>query len=243
MRSLLPGALSSPYTLCPSLILLTQELFPHLPHHGDSFVSSWLPPAMLPVRVLCALFLVFLATCTDASKTLLSRSNPADTTATTTTANLSPSTAYLRRSTRTNQLIPVPTPEILAWQAREISVLIHFNLATYLNVSFDGCNSELGLVPNVGLFRPFELSTDQWVQSMEALGAKGAVLVVKHNCGFTTWPTKVKFETVEGESRSYDYAIQHSPVKGVDVAGAFIESCHKANLSAGFYYSVVNNNW
>ena len=190
---------------------------------------------MLSIHLLSVFFLLIVSL-TVGEVTRLTRSGLSHT-------NISPSTAYLRRSSLTGALIPVPTPEILAWQAREISVLIHFNLATYLDVSHDGCNGQIGLVPDSSLFRPFSISTDQWVQSMQALGAKGAVLVVKHNCGFTTWPTAVKFTTVEGVSRPYNYSINYSPVKGMDVAGSFVASCQKANIQTGFYYSVVSNNW
>ena len=191
---------------------------------------------MLPIRVLCALFL-FLATFAAADVTRLPRGGISHT-------NLSPTTAYLRRSTLTGELIPVPTEEILAWQAREISVLIHFNLATFLDATkYDGCNGNRSTVPDVAIFQPFQLNTDQWVQSMDALGAKGAVLVVKHNCGFTTWPTAVKFSTRDGTAHAYNYSVQYSPVSGMDVAGSFIASCQKADIATGFYYSVVNNNW
>ena len=192
---------------------------------------------MLSVRLLCAL-LFLLATFADADVTRLPRVDG------TSSQNLSPSTAYLRRSTRTGELIPVPTAEILAWQAREISVLIHFNLATFLDATkYDGCNGNLNTVPDVAIFQPFQLNTDQWVQSMEALGAKGAVLVVKHNCGFTIWPTSVTFNTKEGVQHVYNYSIQYSPVADMDVAGSFVQSCQKAGIATGFYYSVVSNNW
>ena len=190
---------------------------------------------MLGIHAVCALLLL-LATSADGEVTRLTRELSHE--------NISPTTAYLRRSSRTGALIPVPTPEVLAWQAREISVLIHFNLATYLPApQFDGCNGNLATVPDVSIFQPFQLNTDQWVQSMQALGAKGAVLVAKHNCGFTTWPTSVKFTDKQGVSRAYNYSIQYSPVSGMDVAGSFVASCAAANISTGFYYSVVNNNW
>ena len=191
---------------------------------------------MLSIRFLCALLLL-LTTSVNGDITRLTRHD------TSTHTNLNPTTSHLRRSTLTNQLIPVPTTEVLTWQSREISVLIHFNLATYLPVSYDGCNGNVATVPDVGIFQPFQLNTDQWVQSMQALGATGAVLVAKHNCGFTTWPTSVTFTTNEGVQHMYNYSIQYSPVAGMDVAGSFIASCQKAGIATGFYYSVVNNNW
>ena len=42
--------------------------------------------------------------------------------------------------------IALPTREQLDFQDRDIGVLIHFNIATY--ISIDGCNNVPGLVPN-----------------------------------------------------------------------------------------------
>ena len=65
--------------------------------------------------------------------------------------------------------------EQLAWQAQELGVLVCFNMATYLDV--DGCTGQM--VPNVSLFNPSELNTDNWAQTMLDFGAQYAVLVAK----------------------------------------------------------------
>lgn len=41
----------------------------------------------------------------------------------------------------------------------------------------DGCHGQI--VPNISLFNPYLLNTDNWVQSIVDLGAKSAVLVAK----------------------------------------------------------------
>lgn len=69
-------------------------------------------------------------------------------------------------------------PEQLEWQAQEIGVLIHFNMATYLE-NHDGCTNDV--VPSISLFNPYRLNTNNWVQTMVDLGAKYAVLVAKVN--------------------------------------------------------------
>ncbi len=46
-----------------------------------------------------------------------------------------------------------------------------------------------------------------------------------------------------GEIISYNYTVEYSPVKGVDVLDEFIKSCEKRQIKTGFYYSVVVNNW
>jgi hypothetical protein len=48
-------------------------------------------------------------------------------------------------------------------------------MATY--ISNDGCTDQI--VPNISLFKPYLLNTDNWVQTMIDFGAKYAVLVAK----------------------------------------------------------------
>ena len=57
-------------------------------------------------------------------------------------------------------------------------------------------------------------------------------------------PTDVKFPvSPSGEIISYNYSIDYSPMKGVDVLGEFVQSCDKKQIRTGFYYTVVSNNW
>ncbi|KAM3510810.1 hypothetical protein MY11210_005531 [Beauveria gryllotalpidicola] len=137
--------------------------------------------------------------------------------------------------------IALPTREQLAFQDREMGCLIHFNMATY--IAQDGCNSDPALVPPRSLFDPAQLDTDQWMEAIKSLGGKYATLVAKHNCGFTTWPTKVSFKDLAGETVLYNYTIAQSPAKGRDVVENFVESASKYGLGHGFYYSVVVNNY
>ncbi|OBT50775.1 hypothetical protein VE04_08343 [Pseudogymnoascus sp. 24MN13] len=118
--------------------------------------------------------------------------------------------------------IALPTAEQLAFQDKEIGVLIHYNIAT--DIGSDGCNYDPKLVPNQALFNPALINTDQWMESITALGGKYATLVAKHNCGFTIWPTK-------------------SPAHGESVVESFVESAQKYRIGHGFYYSVVVNNF
>ncbi|KAK5788652.1 hypothetical protein VI817_009610 [Penicillium citrinum] len=137
--------------------------------------------------------------------------------------------------------IALPTKEQLDFQDKEIGVLIHFEIATYLSI--DGCNDVPNLVPDVDLFDPTLINTDAWMDTTTALGAKYATLVAKHNCGFTTWPSKVTFQTRDNETVPYNYTIAQSPVHGKDVVQSFVESAQKYDIGHGFYYSVVVNNF
>lgn len=137
--------------------------------------------------------------------------------------------------------IALPTQDQLYFQDKEIGVLIHFEVATYINI--DGCNGVPGLVPSPSLFDPTLLNTDQWMDSIAATGAAYATLVAKHNCGFTTWPSAVSFETRDNTTSRYNYTVADSPVSGIDVVQQFSESATKYGLGHGFYYSTVVNNF
>ena len=138
-------------------------------------------------------------------------------------------------------IIALPTKEQLDFQDKETGMLIHFNIATYLNI--DGCNDVPSLVPEQSLFDPSLLNTDQWMDTITALGAKYATHVAKHNCGFTIWPSQVSFETRDNDEISYNYTIAQSPVRGENVVGNFVRSAKKYGIGHGFYYSVVVNNF
>eukprot|EP00041_Stephanoeca_diplocostata_P027835 m.773850 g.773850 ORF g.773850 m.773850 type:complete len:551 (+) comp23254_c1_seq13:200-1852(+) len=124
--------------------------------------------------------------------------------------------------------LPTPTPALTAWQEREIGALIHFNMATY--------GASCG---PAATFNPTQLDTDQWATSFAALGVREAVLVAKHGCGFTTWPTKA---TVPGGGR-YNYSVAYTPWKNGtgDVLSQFLKSCNAKNIGTGFYYSLASN--
>jgi alpha-L-fucosidase len=104
--------------------------------------------------------------------------------ATVTTAATALPTPRYRISPIDGSTIALPTQEQLDFQNKEFGVLIHFEMGTYLDI--DGCNNVPTLVPNLTLFNPTLLNTDQWMDTITSLGAKYATLVAKHNCGFTT---------------------------------------------------------
>ena len=48
-------------------------------------------------------------------------------------------------------------------------------MATYIDI--DGCTDQI--VPNISLFKPFLLNTDNWARTITDFGARYAVLVAK----------------------------------------------------------------
>lgn len=137
--------------------------------------------------------------------------------------------------------IALPSQDQLDFQDKEMGILIHFNIATY--ISIDGCNGVPGLVPDPDIFNPTILNTDQWMDSIMASGAKYATLVAKHNCGFTTWPSAINFETRDNTTSPYNYTVAYTPANGTDIVKMFSESAGKYGVGHGFYYSTVVNNF
>ena len=149
------------------------------------------------------------------------------------------SSEKLSKSIRTQ-----PSPAQLAWlENSDIGFLIHYNMASYLPVEYDGCNRNATLVPDITLFNPLTLNTDNWAQTFLDAGAGYAMLVAKHNCGFTTWPTQVQVRLTSNQTIPYNYSIAYSPKSGIDLVGNFMQSCRKVGIRTGLYYSVVWNNW
>lgn len=149
-----------------------------------------------------------------------------------------------RLSPLDGSVIALPTQDQLDFQDREMGILIHFEIATYIDL--DGCNGVPGLVPDPALFDPALLDTDQWMDSIAASGARYATLVAKHNCGFTTWPSAVTFATRDGgdnATSAYNYSVAYSPVAGTDVVQLFADSAARYGVGHGFYYSTIVNNF
>lgn len=149
-----------------------------------------------------------------------------------------------RLSPLDGSIIALPTQDQLDFQDREMGILIHFEIATYIDL--DGCNGVPGLVPDPALFDPALLDTDQWMDSITASGARYATLVAKHNCGFTTWPSAVTFATRDGDGNAtsaYNYSVAYSPVAGTDVVQLFADSAARYGVGHGFYYSTIVNNF
>mmetsp|Transcript_35609 Transcript_35609/g.63321 ORF Transcript_35609/g.63321 Transcript_35609/m.63321 type:complete len:467 (+) Transcript_35609:39-1439(+) len=128
------------------------------------------------------------------------------------------------------QALPKPTAAQLRWADLEIGALIHFNMMT-----FGSCNAD----PSG--FQPAKLDTDQWAQSFADLGVREAVLVAKHGCGYTLWPSNA----TEPDGKRYNYSVAFSSWRSGrgDVLADFIASCSKRGIGVGYYYSLGSNKY
>lgn len=126
----------------------------------------------------------------------------------------------------------LPSKAHLKWADSEIGVLIHFDMPVFE----PGYNfrKDWNYHPDVSVFNPRELDTDQWIKAAKDMGANYAVLVAKHCSGFSLWPTK-----------AHDYSVKNTPWrdgKG-DIVKDFVASCRKYGLKPGIYASTTANGY
>lgn len=124
----------------------------------------------------------------------------------------------------------LPTKEQIAWHEAEIGVIIHLDINIYAPETFDYAKKET--LPDVNLFNPQKLNTDQWVETAKNAGAKYAVLTAKHGTGFCLWPSVLN-----------TYNVAHTKWRDgqADILRDFVASCKKYGLKPGFYYNTNMN--
>jgi len=126
----------------------------------------------------------------------------------------------------------LPTKAHLDWADSEIGVLIHFDMPVFE----PGYNfrKDWNYHPDLSIFNPKELDTDQWIRAAKAAGATYAVLVAKHCSGFSLWPTK-----------AHPYSVKNTPWRygQGDIVKDFVASCKKYGLKPGIYASTTANGY
>ncbi len=115
-----------------------------------------------------------------------------------------------------------PSYQQVEWQDLEFGVIIHFGTNTFLDREWGDGRAE----PNV--FNPTQLDAEQWMQAIQAAGAKYVVLVAKHHDGFCLWPTA-----------QTSYGVKSSPWKNGqgDLVREVSNAAHKYGLKFGVYLS------
>ena len=153
--------------------------------------------------------------------------------------------ALLSASPSNGAVVPVPTPDILEWTKLEVGAFYSFNMISMLdNISNTqyfclGVGGGGGWLPDPNFFNPEKLDIDQWLATAKSFGAKYAILVAQHCSGFSMWPTDIYSET----GFNYTYSTKYSSFRGggYDVVKDFVQSCQKAGIKPGIYYSLNQN--
>ncbi|MCQ2149688.1 MAG: alpha-L-fucosidase, partial [Bacteroidales bacterium] len=127
--------------------------------------------------------------------------------------------------------IVVPNDAQKEWADAEIGVMFHFDMQVF-NPDYEF--RQWGTHPDASTFNPTELDTDQWLEAASKIGAKYAVLVAKHCCGFSLWPTE-----------AHEYSVKNSPWKNGegDIVRDFVESCKKYGIKPAIYASTSANGY
>jgi alpha-L-fucosidase len=126
--------------------------------------------------------------------------------------------------------LPKPTPAQVTWQDCEIGLVYHFDMPTAAGTHVR--NNTSRKVFDTQLYNPTRLDTDQWIEAAKAVGAKYAVFTATHFNGFMQW-----------QSDLYPYGVKQAAWrdgKG-DVVADFVESCRKAGILPGIYFSTHRN--
>jgi len=127
--------------------------------------------------------------------------------------------------------IVTPSPKQVEWADAEIGVMFHYDMQVF-QPEYNWRN--FGTHPDVSTFNPTQLNTDQWIENAAKFGAKYAILVAKHCCGFSLWPTK-----------AHEYNVSNCPWGDGkrDIVAEFIASCKKYGVKPGLYASVGANGY
>ncbi|MHA1998980.1 MAG: alpha-L-fucosidase [Promethearchaeota archaeon] len=126
----------------------------------------------------------------------------------------------------------LPSAKQIEWADCEIGVIIHCDIEIFQPDWQFVINGRVMSPPDLSIFNPKELDTDQWIRVARDAGAKYAVLTAKHVTGFTLFPDE-----------EYDYSIKDTPYKHGegDIVADFVGSCRKYGLKPGLYYSCEAN--
>ncbi len=124
----------------------------------------------------------------------------------------------------------LPTKAQLEWAGAEIGAMFHLDMQVF-EPDYDWRKMR-DYQPDVSVFNPKELDTDQWIQAAKSMGATYAVLVAKHCSGFSLWPTS-----------AHPYSVKNTTWRNGqgDIVKDFIASCKKYGLKPGLYASVSAN--
>ena len=103
----------------------------------------------------------------------------------------------------------------------KFGMFIHFNMGTFHEKEW----VDPGKDP--ASFHPAKLDCGQWADAAKSAGMKYAVLTTKHHDGFCLW-----------DSKTTDYDVAASPLKGRDIVREYCDEFRKRGVEPHFYFSI-----
>jgi alpha-L-fucosidase len=118
----------------------------------------------------------------------------------------------------------IPSERQLAWQEREMYVIMHFTPTTFQNKEWGFGDAD------PAIFNPSSFNAKNIVAAVKAGGFKGLTIVAKHHDGFALWPT-----------HSTEYNITKSPFR--NGKGDLVKEMQEATTQAGLGFGIYCSPW
>ncbi|MFV0580548.1 MAG: alpha-L-fucosidase [Parabacteroides gordonii] len=132
------------------------------------------------------------------------------------------------------RMLPLPTQAQLNWQDAELAVLVSYDLHVFDGVKYNQAYNRITPIPDINIFNPEQLDTDQWIRSVKAMGAGIAILTATHETGFALYQSDVNPYCMK--------ALKWKDGKG-DIVRDFVNSCRKYGVQPGIYIGIRWNSF
>lgn len=132
------------------------------------------------------------------------------------------------------RMLPLPTQAQLNWQDAELAVLVSYDLHVFDGVKYNQAYNRITPIPDINIFNPEQLDTDQWIRSVKAMGAGIAILTATHETGFALYQSDVNPYCMK--------ALKWKDGKG-DIVRDFVNSCRKYGVQSGIYIGIRWNSF
>ena len=131
-------------------------------------------------------------------------------------------------------VIPVPTQAQLNWQNAELVAVFHYDLHVFDGKKYNQTYNRTTPMPDINIFNPEQLDTDQWIRSVKEAGVKIAILTATHETGFALYQSDVNPYCMK--------ALKWRDGKG-DIVRDFVNSCRKYGVQPGIYIGIRWNSF
>lgn len=131
-------------------------------------------------------------------------------------------------------VLPLPTSAQLNWQNAELVAVFHYDLHVFDGKKYNQTYNRTTPMPDINIFNPEQLDTDQWIRSVKEAGVKIAILTATHETGFALYQSDVNPYCMK--------ALKWRDGKG-DIVRDFVNSCRKYGVQPGIYIGIRWNSF